>query len=601
MSNIKITPKAVNAYLNNIYDSLYVQETKSSNGDGHMYKIGTVDSKWERFTQIFSSCTYSRGKAAKIFINQHPEIKSLMVRANPTVTYSNKNPPDNKDPDLYLRKNETTQEYKVGTNASTWKKIKHWFKSIFNGVEYLYGQKANEELKKISTFKSQSIKTSSSEEESEDSQELENTTDTPLSDSTIAQWLFIDELDRYQSGGPDFEKIQQELNQLIRTANENPTEQSNQGIKAIHSLLTRMKNTCQSYHDNEGTDSAVKEKLGATIKGFETLLEVIPSNIKGIKNITNSCYMNSAMQALMAVPMFCDSLKALNLQEISESYKNVATAAKNFVEAYSNIKEAEDMTPYASELRQALFDANIIDSPDEPEGVSTEDLLELCKSVYGATTEEEIKNLMEFLSFADKINPIETQQDPMVVLDALMDILNNKIHLGSFEMDSTQDPHLPLPMKTPETGKSLKFTELLDDYLIKQEDIETNKTGDKQIITGNPPPYMIIQLFRLQHVNIDGELTQTRNLNPVEVNPNQPIDFGPYCLTASPETSLQYEFVAGIRHLPSGTGGHYIATVKDATGKWIKADDSRTSPLNPAETLAELENSTIYILKRAGS
>lgn len=111
----------------------------------------------------------------------------------------------------------------------------------------------------------------------------------------------------------------------------------------------------------------IKKQINKTNE-VESIASVAPSpgrtNVPGIRNAGNSCYMNSALQGLLSSPLIVDRIKNYNKNPVP-AHERYMPALKKFLTAYEHYKAEPDSATStlvgscAAELRREIFNTRL--------------------------------------------------------------------------------------------------------------------------------------------------------------------------------------------------------------------------------------------------
>lgn len=293
---------------------------------------------------------------------------------------------------------------------------------------------------------------------------------------------------------------------------------------------------------------------------------VVP--MKGIKNIGNSCYINSTMQALLSNPAFKDLIMqpvwpGVEDLEGSNKYadaKRLQSAVQTFVSNLEASRNPNDMVSAASSLREAIYDMGIFRKESKGRQQDAAQLVELILSMVGF------------------VNPYET------IREAGPDTGRSSEVLGV----------LPVPIKLRPDRKPVQMQSLIDSLFTTTNVFDNWKTYSQYKETvrlgSTPPDQVVLQLKRFR-----GDAYSRNKIDDDIMLPRDHIlDLSKGFRDAGPE-SARYKVTGAIHHGGDIGGGHYRAfTLKN--GLWYEASDSVTAPAKNIEK--ELAGSYILILEK---
>lgn len=260
---------------------------------------------------------------------------------------------------------------------------------------------------------------------------------------------------------------------------------------------------------------------------------------KGIPNLGNSCYMNSALQSILSVPFF---------KEILSKNKN----CKRFILNYEKQNSLKSST--ARKLRDSIFKNNLL------EGRQTE------------------------------------QNDPARLLSSLLAEVDYSLELVSYNIENKEnrviqkEPLLTISLKE-NREKGLHSHSFQD--LINREFSEQKISDDQRILKlSEAPEYMVVQLLRFGN-DLD------KHRDELIFNLGENIDFSEAIFNKNPGESYLYEPAAVIYHHGNNINfGHYTADVKRG-GTWYQCNDAHITEKGLVNT--DIGNGYVYVFKRKNS
>ncbi|MBA3602286.1 MAG: hypothetical protein H0W50_01270 [Parachlamydiaceae bacterium] len=444
-----------------------------------------------------------------------------------------------------------------------------------------------------------------------------------LSDAELGKQSFISDLALLKIGGRNYHKLSAEIQKV--NSNKNPVK-----AEIWRSTFLQYQNHCKEILKNPEFSESI-EVLRNAIEGLTNLKSSINSIIKGIPNIGNSCYMNAAMQALLAIPLMSERILAIDVNDESKvphNKKKVTVALQKFIMAYGDLSSSHHkMQPFASALREAFYDAGDIDhSPGK---------FKLEKNITELLANDGDEAQLKVLRFKleSLINEdLFMQNDAIRVVHSVLDLLGFGVrtlevktpkeeHLAALRIKSMPSTFLLLPMELVLAQKKFHLSDFIDNYFSAAEsgdeinylavpDARIGGSGrsfswNEQIfIEGPPPPFIALQLNRLVHEKVDGEYTGEQILSraSVQFDPDEKFDLSKYFDTV-PE-GAEYRVSAVIRQSGfSGPSGHYTSVKRDAHNFkiWNFCDDSSTSSIQGSSLKAQLSQGYIFFLEKIDS
>jgi ubiquitin C-terminal hydrolase len=316
--------------------------------------------------------------------------------------------------------------------------------------------------------------------------------------------------------------------------------------------------------------------------------------LMGLKNLGNTCFMNSALQALIHSKPFTQWIESIQYSNpVADAFKLVLTESKKsdqpldrflpptvFYEAFKqNCIQATDFGDGAqhdsSEFLTALFaclehkDLAGIGTPRSPQQVTDQ------AAIASPQTPLPIQEVVEVLS--DRTSNEANSDDGIVVVEDLKDVITVVSDSTAYCLEcgysnSPDKIDLDNIVKVPAADRKS-----LDDSLencLKEETLEYNceyckvkTTAKKQIIFNTISDLAVISLNRFDIVKDDKG-------KDVRIKLHDPILFEvSFVIPAKIPGPEVFNLVSVICHSGSADGGHYIAYAK-VEGEWYCFDDA---------------------------
>ncbi|TIB95941.1 cysteine proteinase [Wallemia mellicola] len=345
------------------------------------------------------------------------------------------------------------------------------------------------------------------------------------------------------------------------------------------------------------------------------------TGLTGLKNLGNTCYMNSTLQCLSAtIPFarfftsgvwrrFVNHNNKMGMQgRLAESFsqilthmwreqytfispmtfrKNICTFANQFIGT-----DQHDAQEFLSFLLDGLHEDLMVGEGQKPTEDTNNDALESLPTPLGS--EREWKRYK--------------QMNDSVIVDYFQGQFRNRMECMSCHKTSTtynSFMYLSLPVPTKKLKGSVSLTTCLDSFL-KDEVMEKDNAWNcpnckvarksiKRLSIARLPPILLIQLKRFSFNGPFSDKIETlvtyplKNFNLTPYTPHMANQY--YGITNKDDPTLQhppfiYELYGVTNHYGSLQSGHYTANVNSGN-EWYNCADSRVSKSNEKEVVSK--------------
>ncbi len=313
------------------------------------------------------------------------------------------------------------------------------------------------------------------------------------------------------------------------------------------------------------------------------------SNWHGLQNITNSCYIASAIQAIRASSFLKTRIELPLVKGAEESESHFAErekVQKALITLLNALENGEKLPKHLRDFRSALFANKTLNS----------DL-----SLYGEYQKDVFdRDLMK------RVSPLNAQQDAAQLMQVIFEVLDLNVYqqelwygenatVGQTPVTAEKLIELPLSGFSLQDIINQRFqrNQAAPGQFIEAGDSKVSKLEEESRLLGAPE----ILLVRLKRFGWDQQNNcPLKNCAPVTLPPNLEVDLSAAFKTEGPQP---YRIASIIRH--SGNtlfSGHYVARIRQ-NDEWITCDDdlvyrSNSDSINDNELLQNY----LFLLER---
>lgn len=282
-------------------------------------------------------------------------------------------------------------------------------------------------------------------------------------------------------------------------------------------------------------------------------------NPKGIRNLSNSCYLNALLQAIMAEPSFIEHLNRVKPGD-KESVILIRSL-KLFVRAYRS-GETIAMMLAADSVRNFLYTKGYIGGNGRRN--DQEDAAEVLQFILGHINYPGIDATIDCSYELDGVKGVKSRKDPINTLKLPMKSEGNAINSG--HLQGLADCYFD--------AKKMHEAKQEDGLVI--DDDETRVCDyDEQISLDTAPDILMIDLKRFER-RANG--TTAKITEQIAIPQSGLIDLSSAFKGNAPSDggSAIYRVKGVIQHHGRFGGGHYTSSVNRG-GSWVKCDDTEIS------------------------
>ena len=296
----------------------------------------------------------------------------------------------------------------------------------------------------------------------------------------------------------------------------------------------------------------------------------------GIKNIGNTCYLNSILQCL-----FHSKKLIIELINIKESIQQIDNGniplTKDFMELIQLVwfNNTYEMVPniFKSILGEIDLNYNSMEQMDSHECLV---------QVLDIITEELLKE-----NLIDNIN-LEGIEKPTLIHNVFYGLFETTIVCENQHTNITLEPFVDISMPITNGDNLLQ---LINNFELQETLEDDNKyfcdhcnglvNAQKQLMIKNlPNDIFIIHLKRFQTTNVGGSI----NIVKLEKMIDYPLQLN--------LKDKNYHLFGVVNHIGNPSFGHYYSYIKHINNKWYELNDSNVSELDETKIV----NNNAYIL-----
>ena len=291
---------------------------------------------------------------------------------------------------------------------------------------------------------------------------------------------------------------------------------------SLHGLLAETEGEYTEYQEKkEGLKKLISELINKTTSSLKALQEKIEkiqdkTSVRGLENVGNTCYMNSALQPLLAIGNFEQIIpdRVTPEPEFSlEERKKILSSFKDFFQSWRNKKTSAELGRKVGDLRKQIFEAGLleggfIDRHQERTFQDAGQFFELILYVLGKgfqleMTRTPVRNDGTLIETSKRI---ETTPQGVFYLQLPGDSLQNIVNGHQAVLDQEFTP-----------GNEWRVEDLNS-----QREIVVSHYKETQKIVGPAPEILVVRVNN--HV-VNPEQDQTINFAPLFKEPTEKCDY----------------------------------------------------------------------------
>ena len=348
---------------------------------------------------------------------------------------------------------------------------------------------------------------------------------------------------------------------------------------------------------NQISNNEQKKDVDDTMEKEENLMDVVNKQI-GIKNLGNTCFINSSLQIFIHCPLFIQKLiskeKLINENTpITSNFISICNLMLNTKVKYISIRDFKGLLG----LKHKIFSGYMQHDSQEFSRIFLEDISrELnemkANSIYRLLSNSDSKSKqMRDRDFHENF----TRREKSIITDIFYAQIVNIYTCQCKAMIYSFQKILDFPLLFPEKvyNDEISLFELLRLYFSKEVVDFENKCDrcrkiekhKKELKISRPPEILILSLQRV-------DLFTGKKLE-YKVKFNQKLDLYNFIdHDCGYDKEYRYDLFGVINHIGKIDSGHYFSYIKNENKEWIEYNDSKVSLINDFSDCSE----TVYVL-----
>lgn len=298
--------------------------------------------------------------------------------------------------------------------------------------------------------------------------------------------------------------------------------------------------------------------------------------IIGLRNLGNTCYLNSILQCLYYTE---DFTSFITRPDLTLNSKTDNTIINSYLPIIRAMKESEKTIAPVSFVRKFISKFNYsYEQQDSNDALIAlldelhESLSRKVKMIHSTDNKKVLRSKIEWIEFFEK--------KYSEIIPLFYGQLNSKIICKCGHNTERYDPFNILQCEIPTTQNEISLDNCLD-LFFNNEDISdyrcdscsNKKSSNKKILIKRTPNHLIIQLKRFIFHN--GKYVKYSN----KINCPLNLDIDKYVNNDDEYKKTKYELYGIVNHIGSMSGGHYYAFCKTRSKKWVCLNDASVIPL----------------------
>nr|AAM52759.1 SD04548p [Drosophila melanogaster] len=344
------------------------------------------------------------------------------------------------------------------------------------------------------------------------------------------------------------------------------------------------------------------ERTSQRVRDFSPVIgQNVGRGLTGLKNLGNTCYMNSILQCLSNTPQlteYCISDKYKNY--ISRSNKTNGQVIEEVAALIKELWNGQYKCVASRDLRYVVGQyQKIFRGVDQQD--SHEFLTILMDWLHSDLQTLHVPRQREMISASEKAWLEFTKAKESMILHLFYGQMKSTVKCVACHKESaTYESFSNLSLELPPNSNVCQLNQCMDMYFSgerihgwKCPSCKTKRDAIKKLDISKLPPVLVVHLKRF-YADPSNSGSYMKKQNYLRF-PLENLDMNPYIARAESRavTPKTYQLYAVSNHYGTMEGGHYTAFCKSANyGKWFKFDDQVVSALDSSNVVS----SAAYIL-----
>ncbi|XP_016941445.4 ubiquitin carboxyl-terminal hydrolase 8 isoform X1 [Drosophila suzukii] len=344
------------------------------------------------------------------------------------------------------------------------------------------------------------------------------------------------------------------------------------------------------------------ERRSQRVRDFSPVMgQNVGRGLTGLKNLGNTCYMNSILQCLSNTPQlteYCISDKYKN--NISRSNKTNGQVIEEVAALIKELWNGQYKCVASRDLRYVVGQyQKIFRGVDQQD--SHEFLTILMDWLHSDLQTLHVSRQREMISASEKAWLEFTKAKESMILHLFYGQMKSTVKCVACHKESaTYESFSNLSLELPPNSNVCQLNQCMDMYFSGERihgwncpSCKTKRDAIKKLDISKLPPVLVVHLKRF-YADPSNSGAYMKKQNYLRF-PLENLDMNPYIARAESRavTPKTYQLYAVSNHYGTMEGGHYTAFCKSANyGKWFKFDDQIVSALDSSNVVS----SAAYIL-----